>query len=247
MKSIQQVVSTAAGQTPTGLITTSMQLTPPDPDQFHRRAGAALAEAVQLACRLLSEISMRWPGQTSWAKDPEVARAWGRAMAEQPHRLSWPELAQALGQLSNRPYPPSIGALIATIAPTAKISLEEARRALRLVDRVSASGSWWKLPPEVWQALQHLDGGIARVRQREDEGRGAREFLRAWLAAMEASLTHPDPSVRAGQPPRPAALLGPSDAERARRAAVAAMHEDQICDALGISRPNRRGSSDGEA
>jgi len=245
MENITQLVQAAAREIHSG--TTSIPPTLLAPDQFHRRAGAALAEAMQLASRLLTEISLRWPGQTAWVKDPEVAKAWGRAMAEQPHRPSWPELAQALGQLSNRPYPPSIGALIAASAAPAKISLDEARRAIHLVDRAAASGSWWQLPPEVWQALQHLDGGIARVRQRDDVGRGAREFLQAWLAAMETSLTHPDPLVRAGQPPRPAAFLAPSAAEQARRSAVAAMHEDQICHALGIPRPNRRGSREGEA
>ncbi|WP_157469110.1 hypothetical protein [Dyella thiooxydans] len=180
---------------------------------------------------------MRWPAQAPWASDDSFARSWGRAIIEQPFAITWKALARAIGKLSDRPYPPNIGALIAACKPEQLVRTEEAREALLQIDRASATGKWWKLSPIIWQALHELPGGSARVRNRDEHGKGANEFLKIWQVAMTHAIEYPDPSIRANQPHRPAEMLGPSDEEVARRASVAEHHLREISQMLGVRPP----------
>lgn len=96
---------------------------------------SSLADKVELArrvaSRLLCEIRNRWPGQTEWALKEEVAASWRRALAAAGHPLEILalRLAVALDRLSARPYPPSVGALLAMVVQISEEEVEAARRA----------------------------------------------------------------------------------------------------------------------
>ena len=235
METLHQAITQALATNPSS---PSIKLTPTTGTN-PEHAVAVIAQAKGLARRLLLEISLRWPGQAQWAKDEAYIDAWGRALAEQSRPPAWPALLMALGTLSSRPYPPSVGAVIAQVAKMEEVlTPEEARAAMRDVDRAAATGSWWKLLPQVWQALHSFAGGSARIHRRDEVGPGAVVLEDEWRAALSDAIKHPDREIIERQPRRPAALLAPSDEEKARRAAVASENIKKIEAVL------RRGSSE---
>lgn len=200
-----------------------------DPD----RAAAVFDAAESMVARLLSEIAKRWPGQASgWAADPAYRMAWSRALAEQaPRAPSWERLARALGALSARPYPPSVGALIEA-ATEPPVSAPEARRTLLVALAAAGRGEWHVIPDAPWQAGCSV--GWDRLRQmpaHDDRAFGA------WRAALAEAIEQPDREVIERRPARPAALLPPSDSVLAARATTARAELREMHRMLGMPLP----------
>lgn len=202
--------------------------TPADPD----RAAAAIEAAGALVERLLDEISRRWPGQAQWAKDPAYRQAWARSIAEQtPRAPGWESLTRALAKLSARPFPPSIGALIAE-ATEPPITEGDARRALLVALAAAGRGEWHAILDAPWQAGSEI--GWDRLRQMP--ARDERTFA-AWRTALSDAIEQPDHAVIARRPARPAALLPPSDGELSRRGAAARAALREMHQMLGMPLP----------
>lgn len=213
----------------------ALQLTPStttatlaDPD----RAAAAFGAAESMVERLLGEIAQRWPGQAPWAKDPAYRQAWARSIAEQtPRAPGWESLTRALAKLSARPFPPSIGALIAEATEPA-ITEGEARRALLVALAAAGRGEWHAIDDAPWQAGCQLGWDQLRQMRAHDD----RAFA-GWRTALADAIEQPDHTVIARRPARPAALLPPSDGELSRRGAAARAALREMHQMLGMPMP----------
>lgn len=75
---------------------------------------AAVASATRMAARLLVEISLRWPTQArGWSEDVAMTASWARVLGAA--KVTEGELAAALSEVSSRPFPPSLGAILCAV------------------------------------------------------------------------------------------------------------------------------------
>lgn len=106
-----------------------------------------------------------------------MAASWGRGILEThtDPRL----LGEALGKLTNRPYPPDLGALLAEVATTA-ITDDEAMNMLRRAAREARSTS------PAWHTLTRLECAAARLfGAHELRQAGARDLPR-WQSILSS-------------------------------------------------------------
>ncbi len=113
---------------------------------------AGLAVELASIAGLLQEIERRWPIQAKgWSANREMVISWARAVTETGSNTE--RLRRGLAALASKPYPPSIGALIAAGSPRAAIDIEESfRRAQRALS--SDPPAWHKLTPVEYAAVK---------------------------------------------------------------------------------------------
>lgn len=164
--------------------------------------GNASLDAIQLATAtaqgLLAEISRRWPGQAgAWARDPEIAAAWGRGIFESG--VTGGQMKAALAKLSCKAYPPDLGALLAQIS---QMKRRAARSSLLGVLKAISGGDLSPCSPQELYALRNYPGRSWALRT-EPASEGQEE---RWAALLDEAARLPAdqlPAVRA----KPAGLL----------------------------------------
>lgn len=199
------------------------------PEADNRVAARARYEAgLALVERLSDEIRRRWYGQSLWTEDPENRAAAARAVAEQSPMPTWDKLARALGELSRQPYPPNICKILSVACPDL-LSPLMVHKTLREAVNLTSRREFWKLRPEIWQAVSTI--GVERLRLSPVHGAEGRDFLRQWKMAVEQAMSTPDPEVLSRQPRGPQEALprsvrkgeGPSAVVQEEMAKIAAM------------------------
>lgn len=180
----------------------------------------AIRRATISAQDLLAEISRRWPGQAgAWARDPEIAAAWGRGILEA--RASGDQMKAALAKLTTRPYPPDLGALLSQIS---QMKRRAARSSLLGVLKAISGGDLSPCSAQELYALRNYPGRSWALRT-EPASEGQEE---RWAALLEEAAWLPADQLPA-VPAKPAGLLprklSPEEIERgcSRLAAMKAM------------------------
>jgi hypothetical protein len=172
-------------QTASKILTNQATIMPSKCTDSEKSLQLMLAEAESVASLILSEIMLRWPQQTKTWDKPRVARAWANGMAESGI-IDRRRLGAALRKLTDRPYPPELGALLnVALHPVGE---HEAELAIEKINRAYAT------TPPAWHTLSkeqyYCACGISEMEVKNAPS-GRQNLVLRVLDLLNYAHTHP--------------------------------------------------------